>query len=418
MLGRDDTGVPVVVHWGAALGDLDDAALGALVAATRPGVSRSSYDVSRRTGAVPDPTRGFSGTPALAGHRVGGSATASAPSLVDWEVEAGDSSLTCTSVDDEAGWSVMLQVALDEAGLLHARTSVTNTADGDLHLSSVLTALPVPAHAGELLDLTGRWCKERSPQRHPLGPGTHRRDDRRGRTGHDATLLLVAGTPGFGFGAARCGPCTPRGAATTAARRAHPRGRGLLGGGELLGARRDRARRRRALPRAPGCSARGRRRASTRWPPVPRPPARGSRPRARPSARSSPTRGRRSTSTTTSTGSPRSPTWRPRVGVERFVLDDGWFLGRRDDTAGPRRLDASTRRLAARPRPARRARARPRHGVRPLGRARDGQPRLRARPRAPRLGAARPARRCRRSGATSRCSTCRTPTRTPTCATR
>ena len=23
-----------------------------------------------------------------------------------------------------------------------------------------------------------------------------------------------------------------------------------------------------------------------------------------------------------------------RIGVERFVLDDGWFLGRRDDTAG------------------------------------------------------------------------------------
>src|SRR6476661_6712609 len=105
VVGRDDTGVPVVLHWGAALGALDDAGLRALSDATRPGISRSSFDVSRRTGAVPDSTRGFSGTPALSGHRVGGGASAAAPSLVDWEVEAGDASLTCTSHDQEAGWS-------------------------------------------------------------------------------------------------------------------------------------------------------------------------------------------------------------------------------------------------------------------------------------------------------------------------
>jgi alpha-galactosidase len=42
VLGRDDHGVPVVLHWGAALGDLDDAGLGALATARRPGASRSA----------------------------------------------------------------------------------------------------------------------------------------------------------------------------------------------------------------------------------------------------------------------------------------------------------------------------------------------------------------------------------------
>ena len=74
VLARDDGGIPSLVHWGAALGDLDAAALTSLTAARRPGVSRSSYDVPRRIGVVPDVTRGFSGTPALSGHRVGGSA--------------------------------------------------------------------------------------------------------------------------------------------------------------------------------------------------------------------------------------------------------------------------------------------------------------------------------------------------------
>ena len=147
VVGRDDLGIPSVLHWGAALGDLDDDALAGLLAARRPGVSRSSYDVPRTTGLVPDGTRGFAGTPALEGHRVGGSATAAAPSLVDWEVSGGDSALTCTATDPEAGWDVTVQLALDDGGLLHARTSVTNAADGDLHLSAVLTALPVGAHA-------------------------------------------------------------------------------------------------------------------------------------------------------------------------------------------------------------------------------------------------------------------------------
>ncbi|HEY0645199.1 MAG TPA: glycoside hydrolase family 36 N-terminal domain-containing protein, partial [Nocardioides sp.] len=235
VVDRDETGIPTVVHWGAALGDLDDDALASVVAARVPGIPRSAYDVRRRTGLVPDGTRGYAGTPGLAGHRVGGNAAAYGPSLVDWDVDLADHAVTFTSRDDEAGWEVAVELALDAAGLLHARTHVTNTADGDLHLSSVLTALPVGAHATELLDLTGRWCKERTPQRHPWVQGTHRRDARHGRTGHDATLLMVAGTPGFTFGAGEVWAVHTAwsGNHTTYAERT-PEGDCLLGGGELL----------------------------------------------------------------------------------------------------------------------------------------------------------------------------------------
>ena len=102
-------------------------------------------------------------------------------------------------------------------------------------------------------------------------------------------------------------------------------------------------------------------------------------------SRSCSTSGRRSTSTTTSTGSGRSPTSAARVGVERFVLDDGWFREppRRHRRAG--RLARRRGRVARRAAPAGRPRARARHGVRAVGRARDGQPRLRPVPGAPRL---------------------------------
>ena len=334
VLARDDTGIPSVVHWGAALGDLDDAALTALTAARRPGVSRSSYDVPRRTGMVPDATRGFSGTPALSGHRVGGSAGAAAPSLVDWEVLVGAAAITATSDDDEAGWSVTLQLGLDDAGLLHARTSVTNTADGDLHLASALTALPVAAHATELLDLTGRWCKERTPQRHRFVQGTHRRDARHGRTGHDATLLMVAGTPGFTFGSGEVWAVHTAwsGNHTHYAERT-PEGDCLVGGGELLEPG--------EVVLAPGETYRS-------------PWLLGSWSGAGLDPMSHRLHAHLRAVT------PRARTERPviansweavyfdhsleriaeladaaaGVGVERFVLDDGWFLGRRDDTAG------------------------------------------------------------------------------------
>ena len=334
VLGRDDPGIPVLLHWGAALGDLDDAGLDALATARRPGVSRSSYDVPRRTGVVPDVTRGFSGTPALSGHRVGGSARAAAPSLVDWEVLVGDAAVTATSDDHEAGWSVTLQLGLDDAGLLHARTSVTNTADGDLHLASALTALPVAAHATELLDLTGRWCKERTPQRHRWVQGTHRRDARHGRTGHDATLLMVAGTPGFTFGSGEVWAVHTAwsGNHTHYAERT-PEGDCLVGGGELLEPG--------EVVLAPGETYRS-------------PWLLGSWSGAGLDEMSHRLHAHLRAVT------PRARTERPviansweavyfdhsleriaeladtaaSVGVERFVLDDGWFLGRRDDTAG------------------------------------------------------------------------------------
>ncbi|MEE3920259.1 glycoside hydrolase family 36 N-terminal domain-containing protein [Micromonospora sp. BRA006-A] len=95
--------------------------------------------------------------------------------------------------------------------------------------------LPVPAVATELLDLTGRWCRERAPQRHPWPMGAWVREGRHGRTGHDATLLLVAGTSGFGFrhGEVWAVHTAWSGDHVTAAER-RPTGESTLGGGELL----------------------------------------------------------------------------------------------------------------------------------------------------------------------------------------
>ena len=57
----------------------------------------------------------------------------------------------------------------------------------------------MPQVASELFDMAGRWGKEKTPQRRQFVVGTHLREGRKGRTGADAAGVLHAGTPAFNF---------------------------------------------------------------------------------------------------------------------------------------------------------------------------------------------------------------------------
>ncbi|MDT0165444.1 alpha-galactosidase [Actinotalea sp. AC32] len=328
--------LPRVLHWGADLGDLDDDALVALRLASEPQVVSSQLDEAVPVAVVPEQWAGWLGTPGLSGHRDGRDFS---PALVvrDVRVVPGEDPVAhrvvTEAADDDAGLALTLEVELTTSGLVRTRATVTSTGPGTYTLDGLLTALPVPAHATEILDFTGRHLRERSPQRHAFTSGTHLRDNRRGRTGADATLLLVAGTPGFSF---RAGEVWGVHVAWSGNHRTYAErittGEALLGGGELL------------LPGevalATGDSytgpwlyashGEGLDELSARFHDHLR--ARPSHPRtARPVVLN---------------------TWEAvyfdhrldvlteladaaaEVGVERFVLDDGWFRGRRDDTAG------------------------------------------------------------------------------------
>ncbi|GIL35205.1 alpha-galactosidase [Phycicoccus sp. DTK01] len=195
VLAHRDHGLPAVLHWGA---DLPDAAAADLALLRDTPVANNALDEPWDLTVLPTSGDGWLGTPGIALHRAGGAA---APRWVATVTGGGGrATVRAEAVDSEA--VVELVLALDEHGVLTTSTSVTSTADAGtapLEVAALRTLLPLPARAEEVLDLSGRWVRERTPQRRLVADGTWLRTGRRGRTGHDATLLMTAGTTGFGF---------------------------------------------------------------------------------------------------------------------------------------------------------------------------------------------------------------------------
>jgi alpha-galactosidase len=189
--------LPILLHWGP---DLGDAAGGdALAEALVPAAANSAVDRPVRRRLLPMPADGWRLRPGLAGARADGGGWA--PRFLVRSVEAADDGTAAVveAADEEAGLALVTRLRLHPSGVLETGHTVRNLGGAPYEVERLAASLPLPARAVEVLDLTGRWCRERIPQRHPLPHGAWVREGRHGRTGHDATLVLAVGTPGFGF---------------------------------------------------------------------------------------------------------------------------------------------------------------------------------------------------------------------------
>ncbi|WP_422934189.1 alpha-galactosidase [Sinomonas sp. P47F7] len=192
-----DAGEAEIVHWGADLGG-SIPSLGLL----SPPIPHSAYDVPVVAGLLPQASSGWLGRPAVRGHRtddggVPGIAFSPALRVVSAEATLDGRGARIVQADAAAGLSVTTELALHEGGLLEIAHELTNTGGGPYQLEELAAVVPVPGDAAELLDLTGRWCRENHPQRQTIRQGTWVRSGRHGRTGHDSSLLVAAGTTGF-----------------------------------------------------------------------------------------------------------------------------------------------------------------------------------------------------------------------------
>ncbi|MEV4140688.1 alpha-galactosidase [Dactylosporangium sp. NPDC049742] len=224
---------PAILHWGAALGDLADADLAALAGAAVPAVPPSSLDEPLRLSTLPALAEGWTGRPAVRGSWATGTARPT------WRLAAVERPASGAVVTDLRSADGLLQVvgeiSLSPQGVLRMRHTLTNHGTGPFLLDALDVVLPVPARAAEILDFSGVWAYERRPQRAPLRDGAWSRETRHGRPGHDDPFLMLLGVPGFDF---RAGEVWAVHLAWSGDKRLwaerQPLGRSVLGAGELL----------------------------------------------------------------------------------------------------------------------------------------------------------------------------------------
>ena len=199
------TGIPTVLHWGAALGDLSLASAAdcdAISALFGYPVSRGALDVVAPLSLMPEHGSGFPGRPGLSGRRPDGSAWAprfSCTVPVPSVHQPDPHSLVSTATDPVAGVELRVEMTLDPATeVLRMRAVLTNVAQSFYDVDSLALSLALPGQACEALTFGGRWTREFAQHRQHFDHDALLIENYRGRTSHDRVPVAFAGTPGFG----------------------------------------------------------------------------------------------------------------------------------------------------------------------------------------------------------------------------
>ncbi|EHK8983161.1 alpha-galactosidase [Vibrio vulnificus] len=179
-----------ILHWGNKIqGKLESAR----IALHRP-VPYGRLDTDVAMTLHPELGRGVFSSPGVEGHRDGQDW---APVFVISHIEHGQGSIIIQSEDAIAGLRLTTELMLDLHDVVKTRHTLTNIKAGLYQVNRLANTLPLPARANELMTYYGRWVHEFQTVRQPLLQGGYQQENRRGRTSHEHYPALVAGSAHF-----------------------------------------------------------------------------------------------------------------------------------------------------------------------------------------------------------------------------
>lgn len=161
---------------------------------SRP-VANGRLDIDIPLTLMAEPGHGLFGSPGIEGHRQGKD---SSPIFTTTAVEQLDKRLTITAEDHQAGLRLTSEIALDDSGVLVVRHGLTNLRSRPWQVDRLAVTLPVAERAREVMAFHGRWIREFQPHRLPLEHDSFVIESRRGRSSHEHFPALITGTPAFG----------------------------------------------------------------------------------------------------------------------------------------------------------------------------------------------------------------------------
>lgn len=180
-----------ILYWGAHLNYFNPADVTSLL---RP-VPNSRLDVDVPLTLAAENGRGLFSSTGIEGHHRRHDAF---PIFTTVKVQHTGNQLIIDAIDTTAGLRFTTEIKLDpQTGILQIRNGVTNLKTEPYELQRLAVTLPISGYASEVMAFHGRWLQEFLPHRVTLEHGSYCQENRRGRTSHEYFPAQILGESGF-----------------------------------------------------------------------------------------------------------------------------------------------------------------------------------------------------------------------------
>ena len=180
-----------ILYWGDKISGVEATA----IQAVKRAVPNGRLDVDTPVTISPEHGRGVFSSPGMEGNRQG----------LDWSpvfefqaIQQDGNHLLITTEDQIAGLKMVCELKLDsQTDVLQVRNTLTNLKSATYQVDRLAVTLPLPERADELMAFHGRWVREFQPHRLKVKHGGYQQENRRGRTSHEYFPGFMQGTTSF-----------------------------------------------------------------------------------------------------------------------------------------------------------------------------------------------------------------------------
>ena len=185
-------GAPQLVYFGESL-PLSTSSE-SLYLASQQGIANAMLDQPAPMSLVPEAGRGWLQSPGIEASADDRPAWAMCWSLLDIKDTAFGWSIALQ--DSIAGLKLILEIALLESGLFSQKLQLINLQAGPVTVQRLACTMPIESQCTELLGFYGRWCQEFQQQRIDW-QATWLQENRNGRNSHGNFPGVIVGSAGF-----------------------------------------------------------------------------------------------------------------------------------------------------------------------------------------------------------------------------